>query len=200
MKVKLALAFAALLFATLAHADSLTDGNGTIYYPNGSTITSYTYVPSTAANGFLGESVIDFQFAGGYGVANNFLPADDEESGSITFTSPFSDLLVGWAGDIYMNFVGPNGEIGSVCDGVAVAPGACGPDASGELSGMTFITGPVSSISWDTLSNYNGAAGITSLTDPVQGVPEPSSLLLSGISLAALLGLFGKLKIRAANN
>lgn len=200
MKVRLAVAFAALFVATLAHADSLTDGNGTIYYPNGSTITSYTYVPSTAANGFLGESVIDFTFAGGYGVADNFIPSEDEEVGSITFTSPFTDLSIGWAGDIYMNFVGPNGEIGSVCDGVVVAPGDCGPFGHGVLSGVAFEAGPVSSFTWETLGNFSGASGITSLADPVQGVPEPSSLLLSGISLAALLCLFGKLRIRAANS
>jgi hypothetical protein len=69
------------------------------------------------------------------------------------------------------------------------------------LSGETFIAGPVTSFSWDTIGTYSGPAGIVSLTDPALGnVPEPSSLLLSGVGLAALLYLFGKLKVRPANN
>ena len=175
MKLKLVVALTAILLASVVRADSFTDGNGTIYYPDGSTITSYNYYPSTAENGYMGSSIIGFQFSDGIGVAYNYLPNEDEEFGAIWFNSPFSDLQVSWIGDIYINFVGPNGEIGS---------------------DMNFVPGPVSSISWDTDSTYSGSAGITSLTDPPPpAVPEPSALLLSGLGIT-LLCLFGKLKLR----
>jgi hypothetical protein len=186
MKVKLAVAFAALFFATIARADSLTDTNGTIYYPNGSTITSYVTVPADIANDFTGETVIDFTFSGGNGVDYNYETSEGEQSGGIWFNSPFSDLEVTWAGTICLDFVGTSGDLGGVCGG--------GIDKASPGNSF-FVVGPVISISWDTFDPYDGYAGITSLT-----VPEPSSLLLSGIGLAALLCLFAKFKIQAANN
>jgi hypothetical protein len=172
MKMKLAVVFAVLFFASISRADSFTDANGTIYYPDGSTITSYNYYISDAENGFSGSSVIGFVFADGSGSAFNLLPVQDQQSGGIWFNSPVTDLSVAWTGEIYMNFVGPSGEIESFNLGDA-----------GMLSGETFISGPVTSISWDT-GSYSRPAGIDSMS---YTVPEPKSLLLLSFGLIGLI-------------
>jgi hypothetical protein len=180
MKMKIAVAFAVLFFASLARADSLglsgPDGTYDMYLPDGSTVTSTQIIPEISnAESY---AIVDFTFAEGYGteVADEQL---DGDSGTITFNSPVTDLSFAYSGGSF--FEGP-------C-GVSVQAQGSGPAA-----GNGFCEGPVSFFGWN--SGYSLPGGITSMSytvDTPAVAPEPSSLLLSGIGLA-LFWLFAKLK------
>jgi hypothetical protein len=191
MNIGMAAAMALLFFASVARADSQTDPNGTLFFPDGSVITSDTYVASTSSNSYDGYTAISFTFPGGTGSALNEIASGAGESGTISFSQPVYGLLVGWQGDIYMNFNDLGSEVESVCDGTVVSPGACGygyPNP-GITSGSVMVSGPVSEITWDTLTG--GAAGISSLSDPVEVAEPPlGSLVLLGLALVGLIGLF----------
>lgn len=189
-KLKFAIAFAVLFFATLAHADTLTTVNGTIIYPDGSVITSETIVVPTSSNGFRGFTAIGFQFQGGYGSALVDESDGVGDVGSITFTEAVSDLLVGWEAGygIYMNFHDTGGELESVL------AGPCQSYPVSACTGTVGFAGPETfGITWDTEQagfNVAGFGGISSLT--FTPVPEPSSLLLLGLGLTSLIGLSRK--------
>ncbi len=114
-----AVLFAVIFAVTVApnvHADSFTDPNGTIIFPDGSVITSNTFVPSTAANGFSGYTDIAFQFTGGTGFASNLIALGAGESGRLVFTESVSNLSVDlqYSYGLYANFFSFDfGELGS---------------------------------------------------------------------------------------
>jgi hypothetical protein len=187
MKMKLAVALAVLFFAFQAHADSgpieIDDG---IYIPAGSTITSNTSAPMPQEPGLLVYTV-DFSFDGGTGdVSGN---AIEGFAGGLVFTIPVEEVTFSWVGEPFT----ATDNLGDEFDTIFDTPE--GPTGTTTFSGtgiteIGFTSGDLS------------AGGITSI-DPIpdsQSVPEPSSLLLSVIGLAALLCVFAKLKIHAANN
>lgn len=174
MKILLAVAVAVLFFASLAQADSLSDSNGTIFYPDGSVITSEQYVPSTSANDFGGYTYITFAFPGGTGNATNFLQIDAEEYGSLSFSQPVTDLTMDYVGDLYIAFYDNN----FVFEGSLL---------TNQPSGVVTFAGPVSNLMWNT----GGEGGISAFSY-TEDTPEPSSLLLLATGLVALIGLARK--------
>src|ERR1700723_4344612 len=101
MKIVLA-ALAVLLFAGLAQADPLLlyDPNDPVVLvsilaiPDGSTITSETFIPPGGSA--TGLWIVDYSFADGTGSASG--DANDAESGTLLFTLPVSSVTFGWVG------------------------------------------------------------------------------------------------------
>jgi hypothetical protein len=180
MKSKLAILALVMVCAVVpARADTYSDPNGTIIFPDGSVITSVDYVASTAENGYNGFTSINFQFAGGEGFATNLEQQAAGEFGGINFTEPVSNLSVGWTAysGIYMNFTNNGNEVESVLmppigmlqTGVINVPG-------NGYFGMTWDTNQAS-------FPEAGPGGISSLDFTV---PEPGTLGLVGLGLAFL--------------
>lgn len=169
--------------APSAYGDSLTDPNGILIYPDGSVITSYTYVA-----GSDGYSSISFEFSGGYGSAYNLLMMGAGEFGSIVFTEPVSNVSVSWEDSygLYMNFYSFDyGELGAftepVCATYSLTP------CSGTLG---FANPGLFEMTWTTNQlgyTVSGYGGISSLSYTV--VPEPGTavLLLTGIAWLGLV-------------
>ena len=172
MKMKLAVAFAVLLFASLAQADQIDTSTGVITIPDGSTVTSVTFIPYPDGEEWGNTSQVDYTFAGGTGEAegNSLLGY----WGTINFDSPVSDVSFDWFDSASFEASDNVGDTyGAPCEG---------------CSGVGSFPGTgVTQINWQAADEVGG---ITSLsTQNSQSVPEPSSLLLSGIALAALIGL-----------
>jgi len=180
MKLKLAVAFAVLLLASAVRADGIQTDAGLVYIPGGSTITSIQDIPDPWAETGSGliASVVDFTFADGSGQITT--AGIYGELGSIDFTTPVADLVLNWDGnDSYAFWMLDN-----------IGDCFCNPN-NGGISGTVNWSGPgISSVGF---GSGDGDAGIDSVTyaldGPAPSVPEPSSLLLSGIGLAALIGL-----------
>jgi hypothetical protein len=174
MKMKLAIAFAVLFFALQARADEIQTSDGTMYIPDGSTVTSITSVLEPYDQGYV--YTIDFSFDGGTGVAsgNGYVGY----GGNLYFTQPVSDLMLDWVGfpmtitdnvgdDFYFDTFDGNGQYDM---------------------GTAFFSGPgITSIFWASGADIQG--GISSLDPTPADTPEPSALLLSAIGLTALIGL-----------
>jgi hypothetical protein len=181
MKVKLGVAFVVLLFATLARADSTPiTVDVTATAPGIDLSAVFTVEQVTGAFWDSGQQFLftgtEYEVIGISGTLNG---------GAMTLDVPPQGI------GSWMN--GDNGQF--------------------NLGSVYFTAnGSFSLLEWDQANNLleiadangdgygsNNIIQWSAVDPPPAGVPEPSSLLLSGLGVA-LLCLFGKLKIHAANN
>jgi hypothetical protein len=187
MKVKLAVAIAALFFATLAHADSISTPDGTLVIPDGSVITG-TFVIPAGEFGPAPAYGVDFQFQDGSGVA--YGEGNDGDVGSLTFTVPVTFLSVTWIA---------TGPADLSVGGTVAGGGYISTDCSCTTGPLVeTFSGSITSLSWGNYYGYSGIESMSYIEDPPVNAPEPSSFPLSVIGLAALLLVARKLP-QAAN-
>lgn len=172
MKLKLAVVFAVLFFASAAQADSVTDGYGNVLIvPAGSTLTSEYEAP---VFGMPNGLVASFTLNDGSGTAEGqFMQGD---GGEILFSEPVLDLTLTWIS------TGP-GSVWTNTGGVGTYPGFVGT----TLETSSF-PGSVTYIEWTNYFGYSGIESLSYTVDPVN-TPEPPTFLVSGLGLAALIGL-----------
>jgi len=170
MKLKLAVAFAVLSFASVARADDVSTPVGSVYIPNGSTVTSIEPVSVDYYPNYL----VSFTFADGYGEVTT--QGVYGMTGSLDFITPVAGLSLDWDGQYFW-----------AADNIGDTFGF--PDNSSS-SGTIGWAGP--GITLVNFGSGSADAGVDSMTYALDGpasVPEPSSLLLSGMGLTALIGL-----------
>jgi hypothetical protein len=174
VRVKLVVAFAVLLFASAVHADEVPTNLGVVYIPNGSVVTSIGQVIFEG----IPCPVVSFTFADGTGVAEDQGPMG--AIGSLAFTTPVVGLSYDWYAPGYW---GSSDNLGDTY---------FTPNDYDASTGTVAFAGPgITSVEWDAPNNF-GLVGIESMTYTLDGppsVPEPSSILLSGVGLVALIGL-----------
>jgi PEP-CTERM motif len=175
MKLKLAVALAVLLVASLARADNIeVAGIGSLTIPDGSTVTSIEIIPPLDGSIFGPTASIAYSFADGTGTTAGNIGIG--YIGLIDFSTPVSDVTLDWFGNDAFQLTDSAGDEISCgdCSGVSTLPG----------SGITQIN-------WQVGGEEGGIESMSYTldgTDP-PGVPEPSSLLLTGFGLAASVGL-----------
>lgn len=136
MKVRLAAAFAVVLFATLARADSINTPTGTLIIPDGSTETAFGIAPPPTPQIeeiFGDQYYVDYSFADGTGeTAGNYLAS---YSGQVNFSSPVSNVTFSWmqGGAVPFSFSDNMGDSVGFPD-----------DEYGVYSGVVTLTGPTS--------------------------------------------------------
>lgn len=175
MKMKLAVASAVLLFASLAQADQIDTSTGVVTIPDGSTVTAVDLIPFPHGIEWGNTSLVDYSFLGGTGETegNSLLGF----TGTIDFTSPVSDVSFAWLG-VTLFTASDNVGDSFICDTSCAAGTAAFPS-----TGITEIT-------WQAGDEVGGISSLTFVDPPdPPSVPEPSSLLLSGMGLTALIGL-----------
>jgi PEP-CTERM motif len=175
MKLKLALAFALLLAASVARADSVSTTYGPVYIPDGSVVTSIVYSDIDWL-----QATVSFSFSDGIGVVENQQMFG--MVGWIDFTTPVSNLSFNWYGPNFDDL------------------GYDAPD-----SGTMSFAGPLSYLGWasDNYGSGSGIDSMTYMldaTDPPASVPEPPTVAmlllgLAAIGLAFMLYLFVRVVI-----
>jgi hypothetical protein len=173
MKMKLAVALAVLFFVSQIHADTFSSGNGNITIPDGSTITSETVIQDPDGPEWGNATLVNYSFADGTGTAEG--NSQLGYWGTIDFSSPVSDVS--------FNFI--DASVFIATDNVGDIFGS----AEGQEEGTVSFPGPeITQINWQGGDEVGGITSLDSTPDS-QSVPEPSSLMLSGIGLAALIAL-----------
>ena len=185
MKIVLA-ALAVLLFASLAQADTLSLYNpndpaelvSVLAIPDGSTITSETFIPGDSA---IGIWIVDYSFADGTGFAKG--DTNDDVFGAITFTLPVSSVTFGWLGDIF-GVEATDGESFAACFNFYQG---CGINSGVQ----TFTGNDITGLTWSGYDpGYGGISSLAYTSDPV-GAPEPSTYTMLIAGIFGLLALFG---------
>src|SRR5580658_1407826 len=174
MKLKLFVGLAVLSFASAIHADSISTPDGTLVIPSGAVVTSEGIAPNVTS--MFGWTVyqVDYTFADGTGYSRG--DEADGYGGGLTFDGSVSNVSFDWlgepfqaqdnAGDEFFSFADPQSPEQAIFSG----------------NGITFL-------SWDSADT---TGGITSIDPTPDRVPEPSSVLLSAMGIAALIGLARK--------
>jgi hypothetical protein len=192
MKLKLAVAFAVLLFATLARADST---------PVTVDITATNCLcgnPSTTPINLSAQLTVE-QVTGTF-----FNPGE-----AYAFTGTVDEIvaLTGTVNGFAMSLVqAPYGDGSWIsAPGYSSYTGQPDPGAPGFLLGYIYFSADgIPSWMFNDVTNYlegfDGSNTITyTATDPPANAPEPSALLLSGIGLAALIGLARRNRTKSQN-
>jgi hypothetical protein len=169
MKLKLAVAvtFAVLLLASAVRADTVNVNGLPMIIPDGSTVTSVTTGETPSGDV---DYEVDYSFADGTGFTAVNL-SQEIVGGEIFFTNPVSDAEFSYYG-------GPFDASDNLGDTFF---GSFDEGAGGTV---TFAGPGITSLGWQ-----DGDAFVNGITSLSYTVPEPSSLLLSGMGLAALIGL-----------
>jgi hypothetical protein len=181
--MKLALAFALLLVASIARADGVETNQGPVYIPNGSTITSEQSIPDpwgeSAGPGLpsgLPATLLDFTFADGSGQI--ITAGIYGELGSIDFATPVAGLTISWVGDYFW-----------LADNVGDSFGYPNNNSS---SGTSYWSGP--GILVVNFGSGVGSAGVNSMTYALDGpasVPEAPLWLMLVLGVGACLLIAG---------
>jgi hypothetical protein len=174
--MKLAVAFVVLLFASVARADDggISAGECSLIIPDGSTVTATSIFPDPQGPGSICS--VNFSFADGTGEVEGSVY--EGEGGSLFFTVPVSDVSFDWGGYLF-------NATDNVGDGLFGNNPFAGSEGTGSFAG-TGIT----EIDYSSPVYNDGIHSISYVA------PEPSSLLLLGIGLAALIGLTRRGRIR----
>jgi hypothetical protein len=187
MKIVLA-ALAVLLFASLAQADTLSLYNpndpaepvSVLAIPDGSTITSETFIPP--GDSAIGIWIVDYSFADGTGFAKG--DTNDDVFGAITFTLPVSSVTFGWfGGNVFQVEAAGGGSFQSCVNS---------EDGCGIGSGVETLIGPaITGLTWAGYDpGYGGISSLAYNSDPI-GAPEPSTYAMTIAGIFGLLALFG---------
>jgi PEP-CTERM motif len=171
MKVKLAVAFAILSFGAslLAGAVRADTPSNPFVLPDGSTVTSVEFEPIDVG----GYYFVDFTFADGTGEAQGSVY--EGEGVSLFFTVPVSNLIFDWSGQFFSASDNTGDNVNYTDTEI--------------FSGTLEFAGPgITRLDYGSNETLDGITSISYTLDPAS-MPEPSSLLLLGMGLAALIGL-----------
>lgn len=167
-RAKLVVAFAVLAFASLACVEQIDISTGVITIPDGSTVTSITFIPFPHGVEWGNTSLVDYSFLGGTGETegNSLLGFD----GMIDFTAQVSDVSFTWLG-VTLFMASDNVGDRFLCDTICPA----GTEA--------FQGTGITEINWQAGDEVGGISSMTFTVNPADppSVPEPSSLMLAGM-------------------
>lgn len=162
-----------ILFATATHADNIRTGTGTLTIPDGSTVTAIDFIPYPDGVEWNNAYEVTFTMPDLTGtVEGNSLLG---YWATLDFATPVSDVSFEWlASSIFYATDNTDDTVGNGCFG---------------CTGAGYFAGPgITQINWQAGDEVGGIESISYTMDS----PEPSSLLLFGVGLAALIGLGGE--------